>query len=667
MGSIIGALYAVGYSPDEMQEILSRIAWEKAFRDKPDRERIPFRRKEDDRLGLFPMEIGIGRRGVSMKPGVLVGTKIDFIFHGVTIEAAGVEHFDDLRIPFRAVATDLRTGDAVVLERGDLALAMRASMAIPGAFTPVEIDGRLLVDGGIANNLPVDVARRMGARRIIAIDVGTPPETDLEKLSAIGVLGQTLSVLTEKNVEEQRETVGPGDLLILPELGEVATADFAEIDAAIAAGEAAARRLQDDLRAFSVPEEEYAEFLRRQRRAGAGLLPDVTIDEIVVRGVPRLDPEVVTRRMETRPGQRLDLATLYRDLERVNVLGEFEAIGFRLERDGERHRLVVEARERSVGPGYLRLGLGLEATFDGAADFRVLGHYRRAHVNRLGAEWKLVTSIGDPTALAAEFYQPLDPTGLWFVAPSLVAERDQEEIFVPSGDFEEVQSRRLEGTLDFGMTLRNYGEVRLGLVAGRRRFEELTTSSLDPVDRDVGAWRFRFVLDQIDNVFFPTRGNYTAVEALFSREALGADDEYDKVSLLSQQAATLGRNTLLGSIRLGSDLGSTLPLDDQFSLGGFLNLSGFKRGRLRGDASALFTVADYWRIGELGPFGRLYFGAALQAGNAWPGLDEADLGDLVYSGLAFFGVDCPPLPVYLGYGLAEGGEDQIYLVMGRVF
>lgn len=667
MGSIVGALYAVGYTPAEMEEILGRIDWESLFRDQPDRKLLSFRRKVDDRLGLLPFEIGVGRRGFSTKGGVTTATKVEFVFQVVTLDAAAVHDFDDLRIPYRAVAADLATGDPVVLDHGILAEAMRASMAIPGVFTPSVIDGRVLVDGGIADNLPVDVARGMGARRVIAIDVGTPPKASAHGLSSGGVLGQTMAVISEQNVRVQRASLGAGDLMITPDLEGIGAGSFDKIGAAVAAGAAAARLHAEELRAFSVSEEEYRTFLKRQRRGKDSLLAQLTVDEIEVRGVPGLDPSVITRRMETRPGQVLDPQALARDLARVNRAGEFQKVGFRVEQEGGRNRLVVEASDKSWGPGYLRAGIRLETNLDGDADFALLGYYRRARVNRLNAEWKNIVSIGTPLSWNTELYQPFSTRGLWFVAPSAWLERQRGEIVLPDGTLESVEQNRAEVGADLGLNLRSHGEVRLGLVAGQRSFDPGTTSTLEGFRADSGAVRLRFTLDKVDNVFFPTVGNTTTFEGFFSREGLGATARYDRLLGSTLQALTLGRNTFIGWLSVGTDLDSDLPPFDEFELGGFLNLSGFKRGSLRGDVMGLASLVDYVRVGRLGALGNLYAGLAWQAGNTWDDVSQADLHDLVHSGTLFFGVDSRIAPVYLGYGIAEGGEDELYVFIGRAF
>lgn len=668
MGAIVGGMYAVGYSPEQMEEILRRIDWHTVFRDLPNRREISFRSKIDDRIPLFPFEFGIGKKGISTKGGFVTAVQIESVFQTATLDAAGAPDFDHLRIPYRAVAADLATGEAVILDHGNLAEAMRASMSIPGAFTPVEIEGRILVDGGIANNMPVNVARSMGAGRVIAIDVGTPPKESVKGLSATGVLSQTLSVTTEQNVIAQRASLGAGDLLITPELEGIGAGSFDKLETAIAAGEAAARLHADELRKFSVSEEEYAAFLERQRRGQSGLLPQVIIDEIVVEGVPELDPKILTKRMETQPGKPLDLDALKRDLVRIHRAGTFMKVGYRLEKVEDRNRLIVQAYPKSWGPGYLRAGLTLETNLAGDSEFSILGYYRRASVNRLGAEWKNLVRLGSPTSLFSEFYQPLHPVGMWFASPAVQIEKRQEDVFLPDGTFETWERTLSEGSFDMGLNLWHYASMRLGVVAGDVRLEPHTDSTFSKEKFDTGGFRFRFELDQIDNVVFPTSGNNTAIEVLFSREAMGADFEYERAIGTTLQAYTFRRNTFVGWLWGGTDFGSGLPIYDQFELGGFLKMSGYKRGAFRGNAMGMASLADYVRVGELpAGLGRLYAGLVVQAGATWMDASDADFSDLKYSGTFFFGVDNRISPVFVGYGLGEGGEDEVYVFIGFPF
>jgi NTE family protein len=669
IGSIIGGLYASGLRPDLVQRRVLEADWSDLFDDSPRRERVSFRRKEDDALSLMRFETGLGRQGVELPSGLIAGQKLNHLLRELTLHTTGWDDFDQLPIRFRAVAADLADGSVVVLARGDLADAMRASMAIPGVFTPVELEGRTLVDGGIARNLPVDVARGLGANRIIAVDVSTPLPDISEERSMLGVVGRSYSMLTAKNVAEQRALLGPGDVLIVPDLEGISSAAFDRAAETIERGAEAARRAQTALGALAAPEAEFAEYLRRQRRDPAAVPEGIRLAEVEIEGPQRVDARTVRSRIRTRPGAGLDLAVLRRDLERIYEIGEFEQVGFDLEGDKHAGRLVIRAREKSWGPRYLRFGLSLESNFEGEGQFTALAHLAWAQLNRLGAEWKSFLAIGDVDALSSEFFQPLDFSGFWFVAPRLRLSRDRRETFLEGGGQTVVDEQAAEGGLDFGAQFRNYGEVRLGAVRGERDLEFPLDTSLSPAKVQAGAWRIRLVFDQIDNAYFPRRGNLSHLEARFSRRSLGADDRFDRASLSTLQAFSFGRNTLLARLRLGTDLGSEIPFYDEFELGGFLNLSGLPAGALQGDVLAYLSLAYYWQVARLpSPVGGgVYAGLALEAGNTWEDVEAAELGDLRPAGLLFAGADTRLAPLYLGYGRSDAGDDSFYVFLGLPF
>jgi NTE family protein len=665
MGSIIGGLYAAGYSPEEMKSEIAAIDWVDAFNDKPPRKNINFRRKEDDRRSLFALELGIGKGGIKLPAGLLAGQKLNFILRRLTLHVRDVDDFGGLYVPYRAVATDLETGNAVVIGSGQLADAMRASMSIPSVFAPAEIDGRLLVDGGMAMNLPVEVAQEMCADVIIAVDVGTPPG-ELEHKGIFGVASHSISVMSKRNVGEQMELLREGDVLMVPDLSKVATADFDKLMTAVDRGLEVAHATESDLRRFSVSDEEFEQFLSRQRRAPVGEPP--IIDEVEVTGLNRLDPRIVKRRIETRPGDVFDVDAVAEEMRRINRIGAFEHVDFQLKEEQEGNRLVIDAREKSWGPGFIRMGLELESDLEGSGEFGLLANYRRAHLNRFDAEWKTILEVGDEDSLFSEFYQPMGFSGFWFVAPQILARRDEEDIFLQDGSLGIVDAKERGVGLDLGVNFRSYGEIRVGAQTGKVEADLVSGTLPESLDIDVGAWVARVTLDRTDNANFPRSGSFAKGELFLSREGLDATVEYEKLELRFSQVGSFGKHTFFGSLDYGDDLGSDIPFYDEFRLGGFLNLSGLPSGKLSGDTYGLATGGYYWQIAELpGLLGTgVYTGLALQGGNVWADSDDADINDLIGSGTLFVGADTILGATYLAYGRTDDGDDSFYLVLGRI-
>ena len=670
MGSLVGGLYAAGYSPEALQDAVLAQDWRDIFDDRPRRQSVPFRRKQDDGLPLFDLEVGIGR-GLRVQPGLITGQKLGFLLQVMTLHIESVEHFDDLPLAYRAVATDLRRGGVEVLERGELATAIRASMAVPGVLTPVEVDGSLLVDGGILRNLPVDVARRLGAERIIAVDISTRLD-DISKMSMFSVAAQSLSIFSEANVVEQLALLGERDLLITPDLEGVTASSFAgeTLRRAIDQGLAAARGEATALAAFAVSEAEWQRYLDRQRAAVGSLPGRPFIAAIEVVGHSRVSPRLVRARFKSRPGSPLDLEELRRDLERVYEIGEFQQVAFHLRPtpDGAL-LLIVEVEEKDWGPNYLRFGLALESNFRGRGQFTALAQMTRSQLTARGADWKSRVSVGSGNAIFSELYLPLDYRGFLFVAPAFELFDRELSALSAAGDLEQIRLDLAAARLDVGIQFRNVGALRVGVVRGGGSVDVLTQSAVEPFDFHIGGWRAGLAIDRFDSATFPRHGPFLAADLFLSRESMGADQDYDKLELFAAAAGSRGRNTLVAWLDGESNLGSEVPFYERLELGGFLGLSGLEPGAEVGNVGGVLAALYYRQVALLPQaFGRgVYVGGSLEAGGAWDSDSEASLSDLTWAGSAFLGVDTKLGPFYFGYGQAETGDGAFYFFLGRLF
>ena len=262
MGSIIGGLYAIGLSPDEIEQGVKSIAWDKVFDDTAYRRYQTFRRKQDD-FDLFNIHrIGLTDKGIQLSPGLIEGQQIDLALDRLAYPGFHVNNYDELRIPFRAVATDIETGKPFVIKNGNIARAMRASMSIPGALPPITIDGKLLVDGGIANNVPINIARDMGADIIIAVDVSAPLSDKKDIKSTVDVTAQLTTIMTRRIADVQLKTLKGQDILIVPKSKEISSSDFEMYPELIKAGEKAAKRKLRAIQKLSLPADAYSQYLK---------------------------------------------------------------------------------------------------------------------------------------------------------------------------------------------------------------------------------------------------------------------------------------------------------------------------------------------------------------------------------------------------------------------
>lgn len=662
MGAVVGGLYASGKSAAELAAIVEEIDFDDSFIDDPDRSRLSFRRKQDDRDFLIDFGFGVGAEGVELPRGLVQGQKLNVLLKSQTLAVAHIEDFDRLPIPFRAVATDIETGRAVVLDSGNLARAMRASMAVPGIFAPIEYGEHLLVDGGVSNNLPIDVARAMGADVLIVVDIQFPLVPRDELRSALDVTNQLLTILVIRESRAQLASLGAGDVVLTPELGTMGSGEFELAAAAIATGESTARAHATELRALSLDADEWARYVAGRRDA---MVPE-RIDFVRVEGGTALTRPVIEARLALTPGT-LDVSEVEARIAELYGLDAFELVDYDLVRDGVATGLVVTATDKSWGPDYIDFGARLVDDLEGSSRYTLGARYTRTAVNALGAEWRTDVQVGTNPRLSSEFYQPLDASWRYFVAPQATLERFETAVFDNETRVAEffVSSGRL--SLDMGRNFGNWGELRVGLERTAGRISARTgETEADPDRFHAGAVTAGFGIDTLDDVNFPRRGWQASVNWKGFRNGLGSPRRSDRLEFTSVYARTVGPGTWLVAQRAGTNLRGRGRLQDQFGLGGLFNLSGLRNGQLRGQHYALM---DFLYYRELNPtFGvPFYAGASLELGNVWNDSADVSASNAVFAGSLFVGLDTFIGPVYLAYGLAEGGRSAAYFLLGRRF
>lgn len=664
IGSIVGGAYASGSPARQLEDSVIKTDWSQVFRDQPPRQETSSRRKLEDYKTLFAPEYGVQNGGLALPKGLIAGVSIEAYFRAITAQSVGIDNFSKLPIPFRAVASDIETGNAVVLDRGSVAQAMRASMAVPGAMAPVEIDGRLLVDGGIANNLPIDEARKLCADVIIAVNISTPPLKREEITSALSVSLQLINFLGKQTVEQQLKSLSDRDVLITPELGDLSAGNFGRAADAIRIGEEATRAMADALRRYSLPPEQYAA-LRRQQTADQKTLG--VVDEIRFTGLERTNPEVLRSLVQSKPGEPLTHETVGADLRRIYGRGDFESVDFRIGEESGKRIMLIEPREKSWGPDYLRFGIGLASDFQGESPFNALVSYRKTWLNRLGGEWLSELQVGRDSRLFTEFYQPIDERGRFFVAPYGSIGESARSIYLGSSRVAEYNIQEGRIGLDAGAVLGTWGEMRFGPVwRDIRARVETGSPALPEIKEKSAGLRFRLYADQLDSAYF-SRSGYRIDTALYTAtESMGSDQNYQRASAGLTAAKTFGPHTFNAYVSGGTDLGSDMPFYDTFVLGGPLQLSGYHINEFSGNRMTLARLMYYNRTLPLPDlFGSgIYLGASLEAGRMSNPFNIASTNGTVFSSSVFLGADTFIGPAYLGMGFAEKGRFTLYMLIG---
>ncbi len=674
MGAVVGGLYASGLSADEIAKVMDSVDWQDAFRDRPPRTDLNFRRKLEDQNFLVKFPLGLKGRKFRLPRGLVQGQKLTQILRNLTLPVAQIQDFDELAIPFRAVATDIVTGERVVIGNGDLTTAMRASLSAPGVFAPVDFEGRLLVDGGLSSNLPIDVAREMGVDVLIVVDTGFPL-LDRTKLDSVAtVSNQMLAILIRNNTKEQRKTLTEADIVIDPALGDFSSLAFGEHARAMELGAQAANAALPQLQALSVPEQEFGTFLARRHEVRS---PLPRVDFVRVEPGSERYAGAIDALFGDQVGKTVDGVKLQKRVSELYGQGNLEIFDYRLVPGPEEDQfgLALTTRRNSWGPNYLRFGLQLQNDFEGNSSFNAALRGTLAEITRYGGEWVWDLQVGETPRVATEVYLPVGYRSRWFVAPhgeflirTLPILDEDDRILA------EYRVRTTDYGIDLGRELGNYGEIRVGW---GRSFGEARVRVGDPVlptsDFDSRKFFAQFRYDSVDDVNFPRRGGTFSLGWQAEREGKGfaADGNADLLVYDQLLARSWGRGTGIlwasSGLRLDDDIDI---VRSYFSLGGFLNMSGLAPESLVGPNFAIMRAIYYQQIGSGGP-GILnvpvYVGTSLEFGNVWNNRRDMSFGTARTNGSLFLGLDTLLGPVYLATGFDDKGGSAYYLFLGRTF
>ena len=664
MGAIVGGTFAAGVTPEKIEEVVLKTNWDEVFRDQPPREEIAIRRKIYDYKTLFRPEFGVKDGTLAVPTGVLAGVSIEAFFRVLTAQAYDISDFRKLPIPFRAMATDIETGDSVVLDQGSIAQAMRASMSVPGALAPVEIDGKLLVDGGIANNLPINEARKLCADVVIAVNISTPPLKRSEITSALSVASQLVNLLGKHTVDEQLKTLTSRDVLIAPELGDISAAKFDRSADAIRIGEAATQKLAPLLQRYSVSPEQYAA-LRKTQIAEVKSLG--TVASVEFKGLERTNAAVLRELVDTKPGDPLDDAKIGLDLRRIYGRDDFEGIGYTIGGTAGPRPLIIEPREKSWGPDYLRFGLGLQSDFHGDNQFNVLFEYRKTWLNRLGGEWLTQFQIGQNTYIGTELYQPLEESGRWFVLPYAQAGRQTRGVFFGNDKVADYLLNTVQGGIDAGAVIGTSGQLKIGPVWTHVNAQVDTGSPVLPAVKELTAGlRAELFVDRLNHAWFPTDGVSGNAHAYAALPALGSAQSYEKLEGTARWVKSWGNNTVQLGVQGGTDFGTNMPAYESFTLGGPLHLSGYRINQFAGREFWFARAMYYNKIFPLPDLlgSGVYLGASAETGRMSHRFDGLPSPGQLWSGSTFIGADTFLGPAFVGVGVAPAGRWSLYMLLG---
>lgn len=664
MGSIVGGLYASGKTADEIEKALGTMDWEYIFNDDPARQDLPLRRKQEERLYLIDARPGVTDKGELKFPtGAIQGQKFSLVLRELTLPVSTVTDFDKLPIPFRAIATDIGNGSEVVIANGDLATAMRASMAVPGAFAAVQQGNHLLVDGGLTNNLPVDVVRNMGADIVIAVDISSPYMPADQVTDMFAITAQMTSIMTRTNADRQIASLHQQDILIEPALGDIGSGDFDRTKDAVKIGYKSAVQVNSKLKALSLSESAYNNMLVSRAHPEKN---EPIIYFIRIKSNANADDEVIVQRINQEIGKPLNREMLEQDIGAVYGLGLFQSVSYDvIEEDGKKG-LEVDARAKSWGPNYMQFGLELSSSVQKDDSYNLALSYQRTDINSLGGEVRGGVQFGNEPRIGIEWFQPFDMQGLYFWQAGGSYGSYDVGIYDDAGNHlavYQVNEAKLDTAL--GREFPRYGDLRIGY---RYRIGdgELSTGTpgWDSFNYETAQIYTRFSVDRLDNLNFPTSGWLSLVEYAKADPSWGSDSSFDQLNASASMFTTVYGSHVLGLSGVAmTTIDGTAPIQDLYRFGGFLNLSGYTENSLSGQQAGVISGIYYHQF-KIIPLLSWYLGTTVEYGGVWD--NKKNFGsNPELAGSLFLGANTPLGPVYLGYGYGESDNKTIFFYLGK--
>lgn len=665
MGAVVGGAYAAGRSTTELEALVQDIRWDRILATSLPRQQLSSRRREDDTLVPSRIEFGVNKRdGILLPQGAAGNGPLEATLTRLLPADQREQPLRRLAIPFRAVATDLLSGE--MLDQADTPLfqALRASMAVPGVFAPLRVNDRPRVDGGLVRNLLIELARELGAEIIIAVNVGSPLLEERQITGAVSVVNQMLQILTEQNVKRSLRDLRPRDVLIDPDLGTMSFMDFSRAAEAIATGRRAALAASERLAALAAPGD--PALARLAPPPGPKARPDaLPLGGLEIVGTQRINPEALRNELGLTPGQPVSDADIDRTVVALHGRGDFERIEAD-SRDVNGQRFVhLQLSEAPWSENRIRIGLELYSNFAEANRFSLVALHVADWLNSWGAEWRTLARIGSQRSLQTEFWQPLGPGSPWFAAAGFMMDAGSSDNYVNGLRTSRTGTSSTEGRLSLGRRLPGLGEWRVGI--GRSR----TRVNLEvPEQPDVGTQRVdlgqRFAqinIDTVDSLAFPSRG------VLLSAT-------YQQVRLTGDQQASATQGLGLMAFRLGEWAGhiygeAAHAVGGQTTarLGGYLRLSGTTDGSLQGENMGLARLVMARRLGEL-PIalgGTIRVGFSIETGavgGSFGRLGQQAEGGWRQAGAAFVAIDTRFGPFHLALGSTRNGGSSLYLYLG---
>jgi len=661
MGGLVGGIYATGKFPAEIRALVDEINWDDVLHGEIPFTDLSFRRKEDAEDYPNRLEFGI-KQGIRFPEGFNSGHQVGLILDRISLPYSGIKSFDDLPIPFACVATDLVSGKEHVFRSGPLAQALRSTMSLPGIFTPVRIGGSVFVDGGLVDNLPVGVAKDMGADVVIAVHLQTKPLGTNEPLSSIGVLGRSISVVIASNELRSMERA---DILITVPLVGYGSSDYKRSADIIRLGYQAAASKAAVLSRFALDEASWENYRaqREARRKGASV-PQF----IEVTGTEPALAKKIERTLSDNLGHPVDPAKLDRELTSLLGIGRYSRVGYRMIGRDDQHGLLIVADEKEYGPPIVRPLVVIDGSEYDQVQFILGARMTFLDLGSFGSEWRNDVTFGSEYAVKSEFYRPFGENLRWFVAPRAFAQNNQQDFYTRETLIAEYRDRQGGGAFDVGHLFGQENELRIGYQASEQKFSPSVGSPVfGTLEGRTGTTSLRFNRIGRDDPVVPGRG----FDLHFRAEWNDADPGAKAGFPLTETQMTMFKPLNFTSSVFFSAAGGTTFTYHQtglppFSLGGSQNLVAYGTNEFLVNQYFLFKTGYIRRLWSLPPLlgGKIYAVGTYELGKVYDLPKVSSLPTDVAGALVIntiFG------PVIVGAAYGATGHHKFFYRLGRVF
>jgi NTE family protein len=697
MGSFIGGLYASGMSSDEIEDMLVNTDWKNHIVATTNRLRTPYRLKTLERDLLGKVKFGINENKEMVLPtGVFQKQFMLSYIEKKTINSLKLKSFDELRIPYRAIATDAHTGNEVVLSSGSLARSIYASIAIPGGFEPIKIEGKTLIDGGVVSNLPVQVMRTMGVDIIVAIDISTPFDLESNLDSYISIMGQLSNILMRKNVEDTIASLKENERLITPDLGDLTPLDADKYPLIISIGEDTIKKVYEkELKDLSLDDVEYARYKKSIQNMITYEPP--IIDKIKLINSVNVSDKVIKRHIHVKEGHVLSFTQLQKDIEEIYDLNLYKSVDYHIEEKSVNEKvettLVISTLPAYNSEGEIRFSLGLHDDFQARQGYQIKVEYAKFNVTEFGGEWRTQVGVGESKTVKSELYMPTTFEQDYFIRPNVgYLEKNirfSASAFELSNSTDEtliLKEENLEAGFGVGKVFSTISQIEVGLLLATKDsstdiiFASTTNNSFQLESQRISRNRqsrkayLKYDIDSFDNAWFPKTGSIFSLVYEREFESLGSSFDSNRVTLNTLHAFSYKKHTLIPKLQYGTTQykSDTSNRDDFFSLGGFTNLSGYPSHSYLGESMLFGMLAYRYSLTDEQFFGSigmpLYTGFTLESGSIWSErLLPVSITKALFSASAYVAADSILGPIYLAYGESFKNSRRAYLFLGSTF